>query len=603
MYYGDERIKRKQRVSLTFRLFVVVIVSIVISIAFMFITVFLGFKTNLMKTFDIPQTSYDIDVNYHDIFSGSAFNSVYVRSGLGYSLCIFPKSIFDLFLNYTPQEMQEVGVYLNDDEEIVVFDPFLLVQSTLGFASEPQDIPAYIIRTSIENGTIIFNIEVYQPDLFDKEKVFTAIQDEIKDSSFPFPYIFQYPQVNDEVIANIMNYYHYDFIIKDSRKESILQTNIPRIEVQNIDLPTKGFVKNILTKIDTMDDHIQTLFKRKPNFEEIDYPVAGQNFSGYISYGYRGNLFLLYQIALIMGIIAFLLSFFLFNHSIIAYIVEIEKGIQRASKGDLKSPIRVKGNSELTSLAININQMVNTLGVKFEEEKKNIESRANLITNLSHDLLTPISTIMGYITLLQEEKHANREEEIDYLHKAYNKAETLKQMIQNALSYSVLIREPSKASLSSVSWDDLYMSYSEEAKAIVISSGFQLKITPSTLYTNVFVSRIYLDRVIGNLFMNAIKHGTKKYPIEIFAREHDEYVVFTVRNAASCNKSLIRYSKSKQDKIYSNENASGLGLAICNQLMDLQKGYCKTIVEYDQKGQDTSCYFSTILYLRKAKHG
>jgi signal transduction histidine kinase len=448
----------------------------------------------------------------------------------------------------------------------------------------------------------MFKIEVYQPDLFDKEKVFTAIRDEIEDSSFPFPYVFQYPQVNDEVIANIMDYYYYDFMIKDSRKESILQTNIPRVEVQNIALPSKGFVKNILTKINTMDDHIQTLFKRKPNFEEIDYPIVGQNFSGYISYGYRGNLFLLYQISLIIGIIAFLLSFFLLNRSIISYIVEIEQGIQRASKGDLNRPIRVKGNSELTSLATNINQMVETLRVKFEEEKENIESRANIITNLSHDLLTPISTIMGYITLLQEEKHANREEEIDYLHKAYNKAETLKQMIQNAISYSVLMREPVKASLSGVPWVDLYKSYSEEAKAIAISSGFQVKITAYTPHTDVLVSRIYLDRVIGNLFMNAIKHGTKTHPIEVFTSEQDEFIVFTVRNATSCNQSLIRYSKSQQDRIYSNENASGLGLAICSQLMELQKGYCKTAVECNQNDQNTICYFNTFLYIRKSKH-
>lgn len=568
----------------------------------MFGTILLGFTTNIMKTFDIPQTSYDIDVTYHDIFSGSAFNSIYVRSGQGYSLCIFPKSIFDIFRNYTPQEMQEVGVFLNDDDEIVVFDPFLLIQSTLGFASEPQDIPAYIIRTSIDNGTIMFNIDVYQPDLFDKEMVLAAIREEIKQSSFPFPYVFQYPQMNDEVLSNIMNYYHYDFIIKDSRKEAILQTNIPRIDVQEIDLPKKGFIKNVLTKVNTVDDHIQTFFNRIPSFEEIDYPIAGQNFSGYISYGYRGNLFLLYQIALIVGILAFLLAFFLFNHSIIAYIVEIEKGIQRASKGDLKSPIRIKGNSELTSLASNINEMVDTLRIKFEEEKKNIESRASIITNLSHDLMTPISTIMGYITLLQDAKHTNREEEIDYLHKVYNKAETLKQMIQNALSYSTIMKEQSRANLRSVSWNDLFSSYCEEAKAIALSGGYKLSITPYNLETNVFISRIYLDRVVGNLFMNAIKHGLREYPIEIFTTEQDEYVALTVRNATACNDNLMRYAKSQQSKIYCNENASGLGLPICDQLMELQNGYCKTVVEIDLKDQESICYFSTTLYLRKDIH-
>jgi|GEM_PF-3344455 signal transduction histidine kinase len=573
-----------------------------IAFVFMFATIFLGFATNIMKAFDLPQTSYDINVIYHDIFSGSAFNSIYVRSGQGYSLCIFPKSIFDVFRNYTPQEMQEVGVFLNNDDEIVVFDPFLLVQSTLGFASEPQDIPAYIIRTSLDKGKIIFNVDVYQPDLFDKEKVFAAIHEEIKRSLFPFPYIFQYPQMNDEVVPNIMNYYHYDFMIKDSCKEAVLQTNIPRIDVQEIDLPNKGLIKNVLTKVNTMDDYIQTFFNRKPSFEEIDYPIVGQNFSGYISYGYRGNLFLLYQIALIVGILAFLLAFFLFNHSIITYIVEIEKGIQRASKGDLKSPIRIKGNSELTSLASNINQMVDTLRIKFDEEKKNIESRASIITNLSHDLMTPISTIMGYITLLQDQKHTNREEEIDYLHKAYNKAEALKQMIQNALSYTTLMKEPSKANLRSIPWDDLFSSYCEEAKAIAISSGYKLKIKPSTLDAHVFVSRIYLDRVVGNLFMNSIKHGLKDYPIEISAYEQNEYIVFTVRNATACNENLIRYAKSQQTKIYCNDNASGLGLPICSQLMDLQNGYCKTIVEIDPKDLDSICFFSTTLYLRKDMH-
>jgi len=595
--------KSRKKISLTVRLFLIVVLSIVLSGIAIFITIFLGFNTNFMKIVDNTKTTYEMKIIYEDLFAGQGMNSVYVRSGLGYSLCVFPKSTFDVFYDYTPEELKEIGVFVNDDDEITVYDPFLLVKNTLGLASEPEDIPPYIIRTSFVENTIFFNIHVYQPDLFDKEKVVDAIETEIQNNSFPFPYIFQYPQENDQVVGKIMDYYHYDFLIKNNKKESILQTNIPRVEVDTIKLPYKGLLENVLTKLHTVDDYVQSFFQRKPSFEVIDQTVVGQNFLGYISYGYRGDLFFLYQVALIVGLIVFLLAFFLLNHSIVAYILEIEKGIVYAARGNLSEPIRVKGNNELTSLAYNINQMVHALKVKFEDEKKNIESRANLITNLSHDLLTPISTIMGYITLLQEEKHSSQKEQKEYLHMAYHKAEMLKQMIQNALSYSVLLGENPKANCSSMPWCEMYKAYCEEAKALAKSSGFQIQIHPSSIQSNVLISRIYLDRVIGNIYMNTIKHGVNSHPIVISTEEQEDYIVLCVKNATHCTEDLLKYARSNRLSVFTRDSASGLGLPICHQLMELQHGSCRTKVDLDTNSSSPICYFSAILHIRKANSG
>ncbi|MCS4464602.1 HAMP domain-containing protein [Clostridium botulinum] len=84
------------------------------------------------------------------------------------------------------------------------------------------------------------------------------------------------------------------------------------------------------------------------------------------------------------------------------YIEEISKGLLQISKGNLDYRVKRVGNDELALLADNINYMAKELTDKIEKERKIEKAKNDLITNVSHDLRTPLTSIMGYLGLIKE---------------------------------------------------------------------------------------------------------------------------------------------------------------------------------------------------------
>jgi len=275
-----------------------------------------------------------------------------------------------------------------------------------------------------------------------------------------------------------------------------------------------------------------------------------------------------------------------------SYIKVIEKGIVTVSEGDLDYIIPVKGSDELARLADNIIQMTNSLKTHIEEEKGLITSRANLITNLSHDLLTPITTIMGYITLLQEHKWETKEDQKQYLTAAMNKADQLKNLIQRALNYSLLLKKHRHIALSAIKVDNLFSDLCLQLTALAIEKKFDLKMIQPSYRGLLYANKNFLDRVVGNILMNSVHYGDISQPLCLKIVEQKKYVEVHIQNGIKHDNYSIQSEYLRRTKRYVNERGTGLGLPICEQLMSLQRGYIKTTLFHDE---DNKCVFSVTL--------
>ena len=111
--------------------------------------------------------------------------------------------------------------------------------------------------------------------------------------------------------------------------------------------------------------------------------------------------------ALISSILVFILLFLVFMIPITRYIKEIEQGIKRIVQKDWNHTIPVKGKDELSSLALNINWMSNELRARFEKEREIEKGKGEFINNISHDLRTPLTSIIGYLSLVNEKQYDN----------------------------------------------------------------------------------------------------------------------------------------------------------------------------------------------------
>ena len=99
--------------------------------------------------------------------------------------------------------------------------------------------------------------------------------------------------------------------------------------------------------------------------------------------------------------------------------------------------VPVKGHDEFSVLAQNINGMTEQLRHSFAKQKEMEENKAELITNVAHDLRTPLTSIIGYLQLINDEKEITQETTKKYASIAYNKSLKLQRLI--AVSYTHLI--------------------------------------------------------------------------------------------------------------------------------------------------------------------
>ncbi|MCS4475053.1 HAMP domain-containing protein [Clostridium botulinum] len=106
--------------------------------------------------------------------------------------------------------------------------------------------------------------------------------------------------------------------------------------------------------------------------------------------------------AFLLAVIVFIFGFLFITKRKMNYIEEISKGLLQISKGNLDYRVKRVGNDELALLADNINYMAKELTDKIEKERKIEKAKNDLITNVSHDLRTPLTSIMGYLGLIKE---------------------------------------------------------------------------------------------------------------------------------------------------------------------------------------------------------
>lgn len=269
----------------------------------------------------------------------------------------------------------------------------------------------------------------------------------------------------------------------------------------------------------------------------------------------------------------------------IKYIAEINKGITAIANGDLKKRINIKYKNELSELAKSINIMANRLE---EEEHK----KSEFITNISHDLRTPLTTILGYIKMIEESKYENKEELNRYIHMINKKGMYLKSLLDDFFTYSKLNSNDIKVRYSNVDCNLFLQQIIEEEKINFMEKSLDLKLLDieNKIYIN--ADGELMVRAIYNLLSNALKYSKEKTEVKVIMDEEEyhkkSYVTISVINTPKEKISEEETEKLFQ-RLYKRENernseGNGLGLTITKEIMNLNHGFIKAqVVNYEVK--------------------
>lgn len=283
------------------------------------------------------------------------------------------------------------------------------------------------------------------------------------------------------------------------------------------------------------------------------------------------------SLALILTFIVFIVSFVIITNNKMKYLDEIAVGLKIIASGNLNYRIKERGTDEIKNIAFNINHMAKEIGEKINAERDAEKTKADLITNVSHDLRTPLTSVMGYIGLVLQNRYKDENEMKEYLNIAFNKAERLKLLIEDLFEYTKLNNNGITLTKTKVNLAEFLSQLIDELTPLLDYNNLTVYKKFESEKLCVLIDTVKMLRVFENLITNAIKYSYKPGEILIGLYEKDNKAVVVFRNKGD----HLPKEKTKKlfDRFYrvdesrnTNTGGSGLGLAISKNIVELHEG-------------------------------
>ncbi|MNH91002.1 Sensor histidine kinase YycG [compost metagenome] len=275
----------------------------------------------------------------------------------------------------------------------------------------------------------------------------------------------------------------------------------------------------------------------------------------------------------------FILSFFLLTRRIVTDLRTLEQGLEIISKGDLDHRVPVEREDELGRVAFNINLMAERLQEQIAKEREMEKSKMEMITGISHDLRTPLTSIIGYIELLRTESFQNKDEYMRFVQNAYNKSLHLKRLLDDLFEYTRLTSTETHLKLQKIDVSQLLDQLLFEFEPIAKENNINIvkEIDSSPIVAVIDSEKI--ARAIDNLLMNALKYSLKPGTVRILMKSDNKQISIEVENKGN---PLTQEQESKLfDRFYKADHSrssegiqtgAGLGLSIARNIIELHGG-------------------------------
>ena len=279
----------------------------------------------------------------------------------------------------------------------------------------------------------------------------------------------------------------------------------------------------------------------------------------------------------LLGIGVFSVSFLLLQSRSMRDLSRISSARREIAEGDLNITLDVEGDDEFADMAENLNNMVEELRQLMDRERESERTKNELITNVAHDLRTPLTSIIGYLELLSGPVKLNEEMQKKYLDITYKKSKRLQKLIEDLfgftkLNYGKISMKVSKVDivkLLSQMLEEFYPNFMEKNLAYELQSNVTAKV--------ITADGNLLARLFDNLINNAIKYGSEGKKIIVKVDATDTVVTVSVTNFGYVIPKeelpllFEKFYRVEQSRSV-NTGGTGLGLAIAKNIVDMHGG-------------------------------
>lgn len=263
----------------------------------------------------------------------------------------------------------------------------------------------------------------------------------------------------------------------------------------------------------------------------------------------------------------------------------VNDGLKRINEGDLDYDIVKQGGPEVLELIENINKIKDGYQISVQEVLKNEKLKTELISNVSHDLRTPLTSIINYVNILGGD-NITEEERVDYLSILERKSKKLKVLIDDLFEASKI--NSGKIEINKEKIDIMSLIHQGIGEYFTIYENKNLDFKVDSVKEEIFMELDgkMMSRAIENIIINAIKYSLDGTRVYVYAKEENGYLVLSFKNISNYdmdfdNEDIFeRFARADKSRT-SNVEGSGLGLAITRSIIELHGGLVKINREGD----------------------
>ncbi|MDO4488337.1 MAG: HAMP domain-containing sensor histidine kinase [Eubacteriales bacterium] len=286
-------------------------------------------------------------------------------------------------------------------------------------------------------------------------------------------------------------------------------------------------------------------------------------------------------VIMILAVVLFAFIFWILERRSINYIKELSKGIERIADGDLNTKIEIRGDDEFSQMAESINHMQEDLKELLRLEREAEQQKTDLITNIAHDLRTPLTSIIGYLELLSGKGYSilKDDQRKKYIAIAYTKSKRLEKLIGDLFDFTKLTYGKITMKVGYVDVVKLLEQLLEESYPAFKDKGLKYEFHSNVNSCEITADGGLLARLFDNLIGNAIKYGAdgKKVIVKVNEDAKAGTVEIQVINFGFVieDKDLpyIFDKFYRADKARNTETGgTGLGLAIAKNITQMHGG-------------------------------
>ena len=321
----------------------------------------------------------------------------------------------------------------------------------------------------------------------------------------------------------------------------------------------------------------EDLFNRAVRFLDKEYFVY---INVYLEYRWKT---VLDNVKLLLAGLIFLIIVLLYNKRVLGRIIKLSDDVNRIRAGELDLEIDPGEADEIGALASDIDHMRSSIMERMNSERAAQDANNQLITSMSHDIRTPLTSLIGYLDIIAGHKYKSEEELQRYISSCSDKAVQLKGLSDKLFQYFLVYNnEAQERELEEMDAGILFQQFMIEHISELTQYGYEVELMDE-IPENVMIETetSAMQRLFDNLFSNIMKYASQDYPIIITAEVIENQIKIILKNHVTEDAGKVESTK--------------IGVKTCKKIVGDLGGTFRAL-------EEDGIYKTIILFNIKEKH-